>query len=136
MYLRDDNVPVPPKDVETNAKKRKLLKAWKERLQSLHTTAKFTDRHDLALQVAADLGRLLAGQRFGLAAAETAEAKGVPEAPLREVLKRLGETEVAEAEIPYRLAKAADELFRLRADLAGFATIGRSSPRSAPAPRR
>ena len=48
----------------------------------------------------------------------TAEAKGVAEAPLREVLKRLGETEVAEAEIPDRLAKAADELLRLRADLA------------------
>jgi hypothetical protein len=37
---------------------------------------------------------------------------------LREVLKRIGETEVAEAEIPDRLAKAADELLRLRADLA------------------
>ena len=37
---------------------------------------------------------------------------------MREVLKRLGETEVAEAEIPDRLAKAADELLRLRADLA------------------
>ena len=36
---------------------------------------------------------------------------------MREVLKRLGETEVAEAEIPDRLAKAADELIRLRADL-------------------
>ncbi|HEY6520838.1 MAG TPA: hypothetical protein VIZ19_15895 [Roseiarcus sp.] len=48
----------------------------------------------------------------------TAEAKGVAEAPLREVLKRLGETEVAEAEIPERLAKAAEELLRLRADLA------------------
>jgi tetratricopeptide (TPR) repeat protein len=47
----------------------------------------------------------------------TAEAKGVAEAPLREVLKRLGETEVSEAEIPDRLAKAADELLRLRASL-------------------
>ena len=37
---------------------------------------------------------------------------------MREVLKRLGETEVAEAEIPDRLAKAADELLCLRADLA------------------
>ena len=37
---------------------------------------------------------------------------------MREVLKRLGETEVAEAEIPDRLTKAADEFIRLRADLA------------------
>jgi predicted Zn-dependent protease len=36
---------------------------------------------------------------------------------LREVLRRLGETDVAEAEIPDRLAKAADELIRFRADL-------------------
>ena len=32
-------------------------------------------------------------------------------------MKRLGETEVAEAEIPEKIAKAADELIRLRADL-------------------
>src|SRR5271168_4676709 len=50
--------------------------------------------------------------------AEISRAKGVPEAPLRAVLKRLGETEVPEGEIPERLAKAADELLRLRADLA------------------
>ena len=41
----------------------------------------------------------------------------MPEAPLREVLKKLGEAEVAEAEIPERIAKAADELLQLRADL-------------------
>jgi tetratricopeptide (TPR) repeat protein len=56
-------------------------------------------------------------QTFDRKLAEISRAKGVPEAPLREVLKRLGETEVAEAEIPDRLAKAADELIRLRADL-------------------
>jgi hypothetical protein len=100
IYMRRDDVPVLAKDVETNAKKRKLLKAWRARLQSQHTAVKFADRHDLALQVAADLGRIMAEQRFGAAATETAEAKGVPEAPLREVLKRLGETEVAEAESP------------------------------------
>ena len=58
-----------------------------------------------------------AGKTIGARLTETAEAKGVAEAPLREVLKRLGETEVAEAEIPDRLAKAADELLQLRADL-------------------
>ncbi len=56
-------------------------------------------------------------QTFDRKLAEISREKGVPEAPLREVLKRLGETEVAEAEIPDRLAKAADELLRLRADL-------------------
>jgi tetratricopeptide (TPR) repeat protein len=47
----------------------------------------------------------------------TAAAKGVPEAPLRAVLDKLGETRVPLEEIPARLAAAADELIRLRADL-------------------
>ncbi|MFI5015289.1 MAG: tetratricopeptide repeat protein [Hyphomicrobiales bacterium] len=47
-----------------------------------------------------------------------AKAKGVAEAPLRTVLKKLGETQVPQAEIPARLAAAADELIRLRTDLA------------------
>ena len=50
--------------------------------------------------------------------AALAQAKGVPEAPLRAVLKKLGETRVPTTEIPARLAAAADELVRLRADLA------------------
>jgi tetratricopeptide (TPR) repeat protein len=88
-----------------------LLEAWKQTLNAAHTVAKFPDWPKLAVQVAADIGNALLVK-------VTAEAKGVAEAPLREVLKRLGETEVAEAEIPNRLAKAADELLHLRADLA------------------
>ncbi len=44
--------------------------------------------------------------------------KGVPEAPLQAVLVRLGEEHVPRDEIPAKLAAAADELVRLRADLA------------------
>jgi hypothetical protein len=47
-----------------------------------------------------------------------AKAKGIPEAPLRSVLEKLGEQHIPEDEIPARLAAAADELIRLRADLA------------------
>jgi hypothetical protein len=82
----------------------------KRALNAKFTVAKFESWPRLAVQVAADIGHFLL-------VAEIARAKGVPEAPLREVLKRLGETEVAEAEIPDRLSKAADELIRLRADL-------------------
>jgi tetratricopeptide (TPR) repeat protein len=88
-----------------------LLDAWKQTLNAAHTVAKFESWPNLAVQVAADIGNVLLVKA-------TAEPKGVAEAPLREVLKRLGETEVAEAEIPDRLAKAADELIRLHADLA------------------
>jgi tetratricopeptide (TPR) repeat protein len=111
VYLRDDEVPILPKYVERDPDKLKLLEAWKQTLNAAHTVAKFLDWPKLAVQVAADIGNVLLVK-------VTAEAKGVAEAPLREVLKRLGETEVAEAEIPDRLAKAADELIRLRADLA------------------
>jgi tetratricopeptide (TPR) repeat protein len=105
------------RDARRDPDKLRLLWAWKQTLQSRHTVAGFEDRNRLADQVAIDLGRVLAEQRFGPAVAETSQAKGVAEAPLREVLKRLGETEVAETEIPDRLAKAADELLRLRDDL-------------------
>ena len=88
-----------------------MLDAWKQTLNAAHTVAKFENSPKLAVQVAADIGNVLLVRA-------TARAKGVAEAPLREVLKRLGETEVAEAEIPDRLAKAADELLRLRAVLA------------------
>jgi tetratricopeptide (TPR) repeat protein len=111
VYLRDDDIPILPKYVERDPDKLRLLDAWKQTLNAKHTVAKFEDWPRLAVQVAADIGHFLL-------VVETSRAKGVPEAPLREVLKRLGETEVAEAEIPDRLARAADELIRLRADLA------------------
>ena len=110
IYLRDDDVPILRKYVERDPDKLKLLETWKQTLNADHTVAKFENWPRLAVQVAADIGNVLLVKA-------TAEAKGVAEAPLREVLKRLGETEVAEAEIPDRLAKAADELIRLRADL-------------------
>ena len=116
----DDDVPILAKFVERDPDKVKFLDAWKQTLNANHTVAKFEDWQRLALQVAADIGHFLLERQFAAQLAETAAAKGVAEAPLREVLKRLGETEVAEAEIPDRLAKAADELLRLRADLARF----------------
>ena len=113
----DDDVPILAKFVERDPDKVKFLDAWKQTLNANHTVAKFEDWQRLALQVAADIGHFLLERQFAAQLAETAAAKGVAEAPLREVLKRLGETEVAEAEIPDRLAKAADELIRLRTDL-------------------
>lgn len=49
---------------------------------------------------------------------DIARDKGVEEAPLREVLRKLGEADVPVSEIPDRLHKAADELIQLREDLA------------------
>ena len=117
VYLRDEDIAILPKYVEQDPDKIKLLKTWKDALNAGHTVAKFESWPKLAVQVAADIGHFLLERQFAAQLAETAAAKGVAEAPLREVLKRLGETEVAEAEIPDRLAKAADELIRLRADL-------------------
>src|SRR5271166_5276804 len=117
VYVRDDDVPILPKYVERDPDKLRLLDAWKQTLNTKHTVAKFENWPRLAVQVAADIGHFLLERQFGARLTETAEAKGVPEAPLREVLKKLGETEVMEAEIPDRLAKAADELLQRRADL-------------------
>jgi tetratricopeptide (TPR) repeat protein len=117
VYVRDDDVPILAKFVERDPDKLRLLDGWKQTLNAKHTVAKFDNWPRLAVQVAADLGHFLLERQFGGRLAETSRAKGVPEAPLREVLKRLGEAEVAEAEIPDRLAEAADELIRLRADL-------------------
>jgi hypothetical protein len=61
-----------------------------------------------------------------------AEAKGVPEAPLLKVLEKLGEKGIPTAEIPARLAAAADELLRLRDDLTRLRHVGRSSRRFGP----
>ncbi|HEY3623897.1 MAG TPA: DUF4062 domain-containing protein [Roseiarcus sp.] len=110
VYLRADDVEILPKYVERDPDKLKLLDVWTRTLNAKHTVAKFENWPRLAVQVAADIGIFLLVRA-------TAEAKGVPEAPLHEVLKRLGETEIAEAEIPDRLATAADELIRLRTDL-------------------
>ena len=52
--------------------------------------------------------------------AAIARDKGVEEAPLRVVLKKLGEADTPFADIPARLNRAAEELIQLRVDLAGL----------------
>ena len=106
----------------------RLLKTWKHALNANHTVAKFESWPGSRSR------SLRTSEMFWARA--TAEAKGVAEAPLREVLKRLGEAEVAEAEIPDRIAKAADELLRLRADLARLRNDRPEFAAIRPAPRR
>jgi hypothetical protein len=82
------------------------------------------------LSVTADRGSIAAGRDITLGLdeegvrrvlqeelARIAEQKGVPIAPLRAVLEKLGAADVAVDEIPKRLAAAADELLALRQDL-------------------
>lgn len=57
VYLRSENAPVLPKDIEREPEKVLLLEAWKNNLQERHTVAAFKASEDLAVQVAADLGR-------------------------------------------------------------------------------
>jgi tetratricopeptide (TPR) repeat protein len=75
-------------------------------------------REDVA-SVRIDTSALLAGMAgINETLARLAAENRVPEAPLRAVLERLGETGVPASEIPARLATKVDELLRLRADLA------------------
>jgi hypothetical protein len=59
VYLRDENAPVLPKHFERDPDKLRLLERWKDALSTRHTIAKFSDPHELALQVAADLSRTI-----------------------------------------------------------------------------
>jgi len=59
VYIRDDNVPILPKDMELNPDKLRSLKTWKGTLRKRHTVATFQQKNDLAVQVAADLGRTI-----------------------------------------------------------------------------
>jgi len=58
VYIRDENVPVLPKHVERNPENLRLLEAWKTVLAARHTVATFSTAGQLAVQVAADLGRI------------------------------------------------------------------------------
>lgn len=59
VYIRDDNVPILPRLMETDPEKLRLLNRWKDALRSQHTVALFAQGNDLAVQVTADLSRAL-----------------------------------------------------------------------------
>jgi hypothetical protein len=75
VYLRDDNAPVLPKHFERDPEKLRLLDRWKETLSTRHTVAKFLDAQQLAVQVAADLGRTIQA----IEEAELSRAERVPQ---------------------------------------------------------
>lgn len=64
-----------------------------------------------------EIGRLL-DEKFAALTDKIARDKDVPAAPLHAVLVKLGEASVPDYEIPRRLDAAADELIKLRAQLA------------------
>lgn len=59
VYMLDENVPVLPRNIERDPDKLRLLDRWKSVLQERHTVAPFVNGHDLAVRVAADLGRTM-----------------------------------------------------------------------------
>ena len=59
VYMRDEDVPVLPRNVERDPEKLRLLEKWKTTLTTRHTVAPFREANDLAVQVAADIGRTL-----------------------------------------------------------------------------
>lgn len=61
VYIRDDEVPVLLRHIERDPDKVRLLDQWKQDLTTRHTVAKFSDSQQLAVQVAADLGRTAQG---------------------------------------------------------------------------
>jgi len=59
VYMRNEDVPVLPKFVESDPAKLQLLQAWKGVLTSRHTVAGFRGAADLAMRVATDISRTL-----------------------------------------------------------------------------
>lgn len=59
VYLLDENVPVLPRNIERDPDKIRQLDRWKNLLRERHTVAPFANGHDLAVRVAADLGRTM-----------------------------------------------------------------------------
>jgi hypothetical protein len=59
VYMRDESVPILPRNMESDPEKMKLLTTWKDTLQSRHTISMFEDSGRLAAQVEADLSRTI-----------------------------------------------------------------------------
>lgn len=99
VYIRDDNVPVLPKQMERDAEKLMLLQNWKAVLQERHTVAAFQGGKDLAERVAADLSRTITE----LQEAASAREEALAESPVKlldeveELLANAIKTGVAEA---------------------------------------
>lgn len=58
VYIRDEDVPIPPKHMEQDPEKIILLKKFKETLKKNHTIAPFNNTQDLSVTVTADLARV------------------------------------------------------------------------------
>lgn len=74
VYIRGEEVPILPKQMERDPKKLRLLEAWKTTLQKRHTIAYFEGKNDLSVQVAADLGRTIRDIEEAAKAREDAHA--------------------------------------------------------------
>lgn len=57
VYIRSDDVPILPKYIERDSEKLQLLEQFRGKLKKRHTIANFSDKHNLSLQVAADLNQ-------------------------------------------------------------------------------
>lgn len=59
VYVRSDDVPILPRNIEREPDKVRLLEQWKQTLHSRHTVATFAAPDELAVQVAADISETL-----------------------------------------------------------------------------
>jgi hypothetical protein len=78
VYMRDENVPILPRQMERDPEKLKLLEKWKDGLNSRHTVASFQDGNRLAVQVAADLARTIQDLEETTKARARARSEGTP----------------------------------------------------------
>ena len=74
VYIRGEEVPILPKQMERDPNKLRLLEDWKSTLQTRHTIASFEGKNDLSVQVAADLSRTIRDLEEAARAREEAHA--------------------------------------------------------------
>lgn len=74
VYIRGEEVPILPKQMERDPDKLRLLEDWKSTLQTRHTIASFEGKNDLSVQVAADLSRTIRDLEEAARAREEAHA--------------------------------------------------------------
>jgi hypothetical protein len=82
VYLRDENVPILPVNMERDPQKLQSLERLKELLKARHTVATFKGAGDLAVSVTADLSRTVQAIEEGARARE--ENKRHPSRPIFE----------------------------------------------------
>lgn len=112
VYFLADDVPVLPSRVERDPDKIVKLERWKQQLTDRHTIATFRTGQELAVQVAADLGRALRAEEAAAASARPVSLITVRELDMSvaELMRRALDAGFTKAAVAGVVRQALEEL--------------------------